>query len=680
MKKYLYLILAFSALSLVSCNRELDTEDDEIDVDPFAVTGVSLDIKSKHLNEGDSFFLRATVAPADATDKTVVWSSDAKGIATVDQQGKVTAVSAGVAVITVKTNAKNYKASCFVTVESAEAPEEGIIPPVLPSGKTLYNGIQLPDVWPPRNYKSSSTTPMDCPYLTTAHPAVVPIDFGRQLLFDDFLIASKDGLQRVFYQPVKFAGNPILPLTNSMEQNANHLHGAGPKDGGVWWDPRDATFKMWYEAGWLFKMAYATSEDGVTWVKPKLKSNGHNELVSLQNYQPNSCNVVIDFDTKDEYRYKMFFREPNDKAQNYNYNGIVFVSTDGIEWTKATNTGPCGDRSSMFYNPFRKKWVYSVRTSADVLSLGDGARMRYYKECDDLLAGASWNNSSKGTDLVFWCRADSKDEKDPAINIAPQLYNVDAVAYESVMLGIHEILVDNNDVAKNAGRPKVTDLKLAFSRDGFHWDRPDRRAFIASSRTLGSWDRGYVQPCGGICSVYGDKLVFWYIGFAGDPSRAGESPAMHSNMRTGVATMRRDGFASLKGSGSFTTVPIKFNYGKYLFINADCKSSQLTAELLTEDGAVIPGFEKANCIPFTGDSTIEQLKWQGGKTLQQLEGQTFRIKFYLTGGELYSFWVSQSVDGRSFGFVAGGGPGYKSNVDNMGLKAYDVARVRYPFN
>ena len=680
MKKYLYLILAFSALSLVSCNRELDTEDDEIDVDPFAVTGVSLDIKSKHLNEGDSFFLRATVAPADATDKTVVWSSDAKGIATVDQQGKVTAVSAGVAVITVKTNAKNYKASCFVTVESDEAPEEGIIPPVLPSGKTLYNGIQLPDVWPPRNYKSSSTTPMDCPYLTTAHPAVVPIDFGRQLLFDDFLIASKDGLQRVFYQPVKFAGNPILPLTNSMEQNANHLHGAGPKDGGVWWDPRDATFKMWYEAGWLFKMAYATSEDGVTWVKPKLKSNGHNELVSLQNYQPNSCNVVIDFDTKDEYRYKMFFREPNDKAQNYNYNGIVFVSTDGIEWTKATNTGPCGDRSSMFYNPFRKKWVYSVRTSADVLSLGDGARMRYYKECDDLLAGASWNNSSKGTDLVFWCRADSKDEKDPAINIAPQLYNVDAVAYESVMLGIHEILVDNNDVAKNAGRPKVTDLKLAFSRDGFHWDRPDRRAFIASSRTLGSWDRGYVQPCGGICSVYGDKLVFWYIGFAGDPSRAGESPAMHSNMRTGVATMRRDGFASLKGSGSFTTVPIKFNYGKYLFINADCKSSQLTAELLTEDGAVIPGFEKANCIPFTGDSTIEQLKWQGGKTLQQLEGQIFRIKFYLTGGELYSFWVSQSVDGRSFGFVAGGGPGYKSNVDNMGLKAYDVARVRYPFN
>ena len=680
MKKFLSLFLALSAWSFISSCTQEDWGDDEAEVDTRYVTGVSLNVKSKHLNEGDSFVLTATVFPPDAADKTVVWSSDANGIATVDQQGKVSAVSSGVAVITVKTNSKSYKASCFVVVDSGEEPEPGIIPPVLPTGKTLYNGIRLPDTWPPRNYKSSSTTPMDCPYLTTDHPAVVPIDFGRQLLFDDFLIASKEGLERVFYQPVKFAGNPILPLTNSMEQNANHLHGAGPKDGGVWWDPRDAVFKMWYEAGWLFKMAYATSEDGITWTKPKLKSNGHNELVSLQNYQPNSCDVVIDYDTTDEYRYKMFFREPNDKAKNYNYNGIVFVSTDGIEWTKATNTGPCGDRSSMFYNPFRKKWVYSIRSSADVLSIGDGDRMRYYKECDNLLAGASWNNSSKGTDVVFWCRADSKDQKDPNINIAPQLYNIDAVAYESVMLGIHEILVDNNDVAKNAGRPKVTDLKLAFSRDGFHWDRPDRRAFIASTRTLGSWDRGYVQPCGGICSIYGDKLVFWYIGFAGDPSRAGESPAMHSNMRTGVATMRRDGFASLKGSGSFTTVPIKFNYGKYLFVNADCKSSQLTAEILTEDGAVVPGFEKANCIPFTGDSTIEQLKWNGGKTLQQFEGQTFRIKFYLTGGELYSFWVSQSVDGCSFGFVAGGGPGFKSNVDNVGRKAYDVARSRYPFN
>ena len=44
-----------------------------------------------------------------------------------------------------------------------------------------------------------------------------------------------------------------------------------------------------------------------------------------------------------------------------------------------------------------------------------------------------------------------------------------------------------------SGLPKITELNLAYSRDGFHWDRPDRRAFIAASRA-DTWDRGYVQP------------------------------------------------------------------------------------------------------------------------------------------------------------------------------------------
>ena len=67
------------------------------------------------LTEGESLTLTATVAPEDATDKTVTWSSSDKGVATVDNNGKVTAVAAGTAIITAKAGDK--EATCVVTVE-----------------------------------------------------------------------------------------------------------------------------------------------------------------------------------------------------------------------------------------------------------------------------------------------------------------------------------------------------------------------------------------------------------------------------------------------------------------------------------------------------------------------------------------------------------------------------------
>ena len=60
-----------------------------------SVTGVTLDKTSDTVTVGDSFTLTATVAPENATNKNVSWSSSDSTVATVDQSGKVTAVKAG---------------------------------------------------------------------------------------------------------------------------------------------------------------------------------------------------------------------------------------------------------------------------------------------------------------------------------------------------------------------------------------------------------------------------------------------------------------------------------------------------------------------------------------------------------------------------------------------------------
>ena len=53
-------------------------------------------------------------------------------------------------------------------------------------GETLYNGIALASPWPPDN-RHLSPDPITPPYLADP-PAVIPIDVGRQLFVDDFLI------------------------------------------------------------------------------------------------------------------------------------------------------------------------------------------------------------------------------------------------------------------------------------------------------------------------------------------------------------------------------------------------------------------------------------------------------------------------------------------------------------
>lgn len=82
-----------------------------------SVTGVTLSQTEAALNVGETLTLTATVAPDNATDKTVTWTTSDASVATV-ANGVVTAVGAGTATITVKTNDGAKTATCTVTVSN----------------------------------------------------------------------------------------------------------------------------------------------------------------------------------------------------------------------------------------------------------------------------------------------------------------------------------------------------------------------------------------------------------------------------------------------------------------------------------------------------------------------------------------------------------------------------------
>lgn len=81
-----------------------------------AVTGVAMNRTELALKEGETFQLEAVVAPSDALNKEVMWKSSSASYVSVDQTGKITAVRAGEATITVTTAEGNFKATCKVMV------------------------------------------------------------------------------------------------------------------------------------------------------------------------------------------------------------------------------------------------------------------------------------------------------------------------------------------------------------------------------------------------------------------------------------------------------------------------------------------------------------------------------------------------------------------------------------
>ena len=104
-------LLTMPPVKLGASAGEEPGDDDELII---PVSYVNLNSTSLKLYEGDIAQLTATISPKDATDKTVVWSSDNPAVASVDQTGFVTALVAGTAKITAVAGGKS--GSCSVTV------------------------------------------------------------------------------------------------------------------------------------------------------------------------------------------------------------------------------------------------------------------------------------------------------------------------------------------------------------------------------------------------------------------------------------------------------------------------------------------------------------------------------------------------------------------------------------
>ncbi len=175
----------------------------DVDIDPVAVTGVSVSPTTKTIDKKEKVQLTATVTPADATNKQVSWTSDNTAVATVSSSGLVTGVAQGTAVITATTKDGSFTASATITVTNNEAAVISCDPYSYTFDGVYWSSTNLGDYYWYISYGANTSTGVDsnngAQYGSAKTPAkyvYFETDNTKDCLLDNIVVnasVAKDG-------------------------------------------------------------------------------------------------------------------------------------------------------------------------------------------------------------------------------------------------------------------------------------------------------------------------------------------------------------------------------------------------------------------------------------------------------------------------------------------------------
>ena len=152
------------------------------------VENITLDQSEKTLNIGETVTLKATVSPGNATNKNISWSSDKTDVATVDENGNVSANSVGTA--TIKATAGDKSDTCTIKVNPIKVTGVKILDP--PTEVTYGESLKLRIEVSPGNATDKSVTwSSDKPSIATiTNDGVVAIHNEGTVVFT---VTTNDG-------------------------------------------------------------------------------------------------------------------------------------------------------------------------------------------------------------------------------------------------------------------------------------------------------------------------------------------------------------------------------------------------------------------------------------------------------------------------------------------------------
>jgi len=389
---------------------------------------------------------------------------------------------------------------------------------------------------------------------------------------------------------------------------------------------------MWYTAAG--GTGYAESDDGIAWRRPDpsgpVFSAGSGGVVENPRFNP--------ADPASPRYFMLYSLYPQQRAY------AAASSRDGRTWTPMDSSGPVipgWDVGNVTYDPVRGLFVAMTKQWAN--SAPYGPRTVSVSTSPDFV---TWTLPQ----LVF--SADTLDH-DMVVAKYPnesqalsEIYGMPAVRYGEQYLGL-PWMFDIRKTPNRLGDPGADigrqHIQLASSPDLLTWSRPNRDDIITPG-AAGTWDWGYHLTGTTILSV-GDQTRLYYSAFAGEHSctQALEDLGIcvrQGGSRVGMVTWRKDRFVSVhagSGGGSVTTRTLEPK-GNQLVVNVSPGAGELRVEVLDAGGVPVPGYTRADAEPVSADTLGQTVRWGGQTTLPDIGGR-LRLRFHLTGGDLYSYAI-----------------------------------------
>jgi len=491
-------------------------------------------------------------------------------------------------------------------------------------------------------------------------------------------------VEHVFHQPVKADAPVLVPEEPWEGRGFNRILG-GP----MWCDGRSA-WRMWYIGGSDGLPLYAESEDGLTWVRPRL---------GLVEWNGSKQNNIIDLGPEFEGKSNRvnIWRDDRDPDPTRRFKGLsrdggrmkYLVSADGLTWRLIGEGHRSGDEYALGYDAIHHRFLATlkigggsrggVRGEFPVIEFGRAVSLSVSEDFE------TWTEP----ELIFW--ADEVDQRlgrqrmqravdDPDL-LTPRfvnpsqfytdVYNMPIFTYEDLYLALPTMF--NHSGPRAVGNQDgIMYPQLIASRDLHTWDRLDREPFIPPSRLSesGRFDHGQLFAYPPVHR--GDELWFYYWGARYTHGEGRGFPAPGTAFF--LARLRVDGFASLHADdepGLVLTQVVEVT-GPNLYVNVDAGGGELRAEIRdARTGASIDGYSLGDImgprhiadeplrwrvgagarhaddpvenqtVAIRGNTTAAPVQWQDKRDVSALIGQKVRISFYLRNAHLYSFWFDE---------------------------------------
>lgn len=442
-----------------------------------------------------------------------------------------------------------------------------------------------------------------------------PVSIGtqRQLFVDNFWIGELgSGVERRLHSPVR--RNTAIAAEHSWEKGGVSYMVTFPDQG---------KYRAWYRCDCemppkgerLPLIAYAESDDGITWEKPTLGSiefEGSRENNLVWAGPGNNMSPFRDDNplTRDDERYKAIVRSGD-------IHGLV--SADGLTWRMMQEEPilterPFDSHNIAFWDAWREEYVIYARGVA-----GKG----------DFKGGVRWIRRSTSKDFRHWTPLETID---PGSAPFEHLYTNACVQYErsrnTYLMFPSRFVNERTPIPDWQYGPGVSDIVFMSSRDGLHFDRSFMEAFVRPGPDPDNWheraiymERGILQTSPAELSMYG--MVNWRM-----PS-------------VGIRrySLRTDGFVSVHAGyvgGAFTTRPFTFE-GHELELNYSTSAvGSVSVALETESGEAVTGLGLGDSGEIYGDEIAGVVRWNCGD-VGALAGRPVRLRFALKDADLFAF-------------------------------------------